>query len=402
MGLVWLRFSNTVLEADFRQDYFHKSLRQMRISLAIGAFLYAGFGVLDPYIIPDATGTAWAIRYIVVCPLILGAIALSFAAVFERIAQTTVALVVLIAGLGIIGMIVTAQPPGSYYYYAGLLLSCAFINTFMRLRFAHAAAVTWAIVFVYQLVVFERTPTVIYINNSFFLLTVNFVTSYACYFMERSVRTEFLQRRTIEDQAAQLNLALKEVELARRAAEEQSRHDPLTDLFNRRHFFDVLKAEIETSRRTDAPLCVLMLDLDHFKVVNDTYGHAIGDLVLRAVAAEIISSLRRSDVPCRYGGEEFAILLTQTSPEIALEVAHRVHDNIAGVCAETPAGAMAVTVSVGMAIHLPGDAVDADMLIDRADQALYAAKQSGRDRVCVWAPELAERTARAQRSAPPS
>lgn len=390
MGLLSLRFSNTALETAFRHDYFHKSLRQMRISLAIGAVLYAGFGVLDPYIIPHATDTAWVIRYALVCPLLLAAIALSFASVFERIAQFTVAAVVLVACLGIIGMIITAQPPGSYYYYAGLLLSCTFINTFMRLRLVPAAGVTWTIVVLYEALVFQRTPTSIYINNTFFLVTVNFVTTYACYFMERSVRTDFLQRRTIEDQASQLNLALKDVELARSAAEEQSRRDPLTNLFNRRYFFDVLKAEIESSRHTDAPLCVLMLDVDHFKDVNDTYGHAVGDQVLRTVAAEIVSSLRESDVHCRYGGEEFVIMLSRTTLEVALEVAHRIHGKIASMSEETPAGVMRITVSVGLAAHLPEDDMDADGLINRADQALYVAKQSGRNRVCVWTPGLME------------
>jgi len=389
IGWLWLRFANPSTEADFRRDYFRKSLRQVRISLTIGLILYAGFGVLDPHIIPTATTTAWWIRYAVVCPVLLATIGLSLFPAFERLMQPVVAAAVLVAGFGIIAMIVAAEPPGSYYYYAGLLLSCAFINTFMRLRFVEAAAVTWAIVACYEIIVFQRTPPVIYINNTFFLLTINFVTTYACYFMERSSRTEFFQRRTIEQQSAQLNQALQEVERARRAAEEQSRHDPLTDLFNRRYFFEILRSEIDTSRHTDAPLSVLMLDLDHFKRINDTYGHGTGDHVLRAVAAEIVNSLRRSDVPSRYGGEEFAILLTQTCAEVGADVARRIHDNIAEVCAQTPAGAMSVTVSVGVASYSPGDDVDADTLVDRADQALYIAKQGGRDRVCTWSPDLA-------------
>ncbi|MEJ2344207.1 MAG: diguanylate cyclase [Gammaproteobacteria bacterium] len=385
MGWVTLHFDQPDLEAGFRRDYFRKSLRQVRISVAIGLFLFAGFGVLDPYIIPDATHTAWAIRYLVVCPFILLVLGLTFAPVFERMMQAAVGAVGLVACIGITGMIVAAQPPGSYYYYAGLLLACTFINTFMRLRFVPAALVSWSAVVIYEAMAYARTPTIIFVNNTFFLVTVNFVTSYACYFMERSVRVDFLQKRTIQQQALQLNFALQDVELARREAEEQSRHDPLTELFNRRYFADVLALELESARHTQAPLAAMMLDLDRFKRINDTYGHATGDEVLRTVAKEITASVRRSDMACRYGGEEFAVLLVHSDAAAARCTASRLLESIAASRVETPGGLLAVTASIGIAVHEPGarDA-DGDTLLARADQALYAAKQAGRNRWVVW------------------
>jgi diguanylate cyclase (GGDEF)-like protein len=388
MGWVSLRFDQPDLEAGFRRDYFRKSLRQVRISVAIGLFLYAGFGVLDPYIIPDAMRTAWAIRYLAVCPFIVVVLGLTFAPVFERMMQAAVGAVGLVACIGITGMIVAAQPPGSYYYYAGLLLACSFINTFMRLRFVPAALVSWSAVAIYEAVAYSRMPTIIFINNTFFLVTVNFVTSYACYFMERSVRVDFLQKRTIQQQAMQLNFALQDVELARREAEEQSRHDPLTNLFNRRYFSDVLELELESARYTQTPLAVMMLDLDLFKRINDTHGHATGDEVLRTVAKEITAGVRRRDVACRYGGEEFAILLVHSDVDAAHCTANRLLESIAAARVEAPEDLLAVTASIGIAVHDPGGAdADGSTLLERADQALYAAKQAGRNRCVIWGAE---------------
>ncbi|HYW92402.1 MAG TPA: hypothetical protein VFA95_08095, partial [Gammaproteobacteria bacterium] len=122
-----LRFSDPALEREFRRDYAQRSLRQVRISLVIGGLLYALFGLLDPWVIPDATGEAWLIRYAVVCPLIAGITLFSFHRSFPRYMQASMVLMGLAAGLGITAMIMLAVPPGNYLYYAGLLLVCTFV-----------------------------------------------------------------------------------------------------------------------------------------------------------------------------------------------------------------------------------------------------------------------------------
>ena len=122
-----------------------------------------------------------------------------------------------------------------------------------------------------------------------------------------------------------------------------------------------------------------MIDIDRFKVLNDTYGHTTGDEVLRAVGGAIVSAVREDDVPARYGGEEFVVLLRNPSPDIALEVGERVRSAVAGLDLER-LGVPSVSVSVGVAVARQADQPIAD-LIEQADRALYRAKRAGRDRV---------------------
>jgi diguanylate cyclase (GGDEF)-like protein len=169
--------------------------------------------------------------------------------------------------------------------------------------------------------------------------------------------------------AAQLGQALA-------AMAEQAATDALTGLPNRRSLDQALAAQLAMAQREGRPFSVLMLDLDHFKAVNDTHGHGVGDAVLRAFAQRIQGQLRRSDVCFRYGGEEFVVVLAGTASEVALDTAERLRLAVAG--APLVPG-VAVTVSVGSASWHEGE--DAAALLARADTALYAAKRAGRDRV---------------------
>jgi diguanylate cyclase (GGDEF)-like protein len=167
--------------------------------------------------------------------------------------------------------------------------------------------------------------------------------------------------------------------------QHMSRRDPLTGVLNRRSLDEALGREIARARRHGHALSVMILDLDHFKQVNDTYGHPGGDEVLRAFARVVGSRLREEDVLYRYGGEEFLAVLPETDPQGALAAAERV---VAAV-AETPvpvAGTrLRVTVSVGVAALSPSVA-DAAELVARADEALYAAKSGGRNRAVMASP----------------
>lgn len=158
--------------------------------------------------------------------------------------------------------------------------------------------------------------------------------------------------------------------------------DPLTGLFNRRHFFTVARREFERARRYGRFLSVLMLDIDHFKQVNDTYGHAAGDHVLRVIAQRCQRSLRDIDVVGRYGGEEFVVLLPETDLASAQLVAEKLHRGIAAAI-HTEKAAITITVSLG-AGALDEGCANLEVLLERADQALYAAKQAGRNCVRAW------------------
>lgn len=163
--------------------------------------------------------------------------------------------------------------------------------------------------------------------------------------------------------------------------------DALTGVHNRRYFDQRLREEVDRALRKGYGLSCLLVDVDHFKGVNDTHGHLIGDVVLREVAEQVKDQLRLSDAMARYGGEEFAVLLVQTDAATARTIAERIREAIASTPIRLPdRGSLSVTLSVGVSTmkeELRGADIDAKArdLVDRADHALYAAKRAGRNRV---------------------
>ena len=157
--------------------------------------------------------------------------------------------------------------------------------------------------------------------------------------------------------------------------------DALTNLNNRRQFETRLKQEIAITKRQSNPLCAMMIDIDYFKKVNDTYGHASGDVVLRTVATVIKAHLRESDIPARYGGEEFAVLLPYTHIEEAQIVGERLRKAIEETSVQLDNFNINVTISMGLAEFHSDES--GEELFERADKALYEAKESGRNRVCI-------------------
>jgi two-component system, cell cycle response regulator len=158
--------------------------------------------------------------------------------------------------------------------------------------------------------------------------------------------------------------------------------DALTGLHNRRAFIEHARREVGRSQRHCDPLSMLLLDVDHFKSVNDTHGHAAGDRVLAAVGRMLSETNRRHDVSARWGGEEFVLLLSSTDAEGAAIVAERVRAAVEGLSIKTDAGELVrITASIGASTLLPTETLDA--LVDRADRAMYAAKTAGRNRVRI-------------------
>jgi diguanylate cyclase (GGDEF)-like protein len=182
------------------------------------------------------------------------------------------------------------------------------------------------------------------------------------------------------------NERYEELETARAEAERLSRVDALTDVYNRRHFTEVLAGELSRVRRGGDPPAVLMLDIDHFKHVNDEHGHLTGDAVLRASAYRIASILRGSDTLARWGGEEFAILAPATDHEGAARLAERAREALAKRPVKVDGLEITLTTSIGVAVA-SDHRITPDLLVDAADGALYEAKRAGRD--CVRVRDLA-------------
>lgn len=165
---------------------------------------------------------------------------------------------------------------------------------------------------------------------------------------------------------------------------DSSTRDGLTQLYNRRYFDERLVAEIAYAKRHATPLCLIMLDVDRFKAINDSLGHLVGDSVLRAVAGEVVRVVRTEDVVARYGGEELVVLARATGHDAGARLAERIRAAIADldVTPPPPASEVKVTISLGVAAldEVPKDAPDTS-LVDLADERLYAAKDAGRNRI---------------------
>ncbi|MDE1167918.1 MAG: diguanylate cyclase [Pseudomonas sp.] len=195
------------------------------------------------------------------------------------------------------------------------------------------------------------------------------------------VFASFVNRATrkLSDALEQAYRLTREMEHAHRLSTHAAQTDELTGLKNRRAFFEQAQQLFHDCKRNQVPLCALMLDMDHFKHINDTYGHQVGDEVLRQIGGVISTSFRKADVFGRLGGEEFAVLLPDTSIEVALAIAEQLIQTIAGLRTEPVQN---LTASLGVAAT---DIRDRDLynLMNNADKALYQAKALGRNQVAV-------------------
>lgn len=199
---------------------------------------------------------------------------------------------------------------------------------------------------------------------------------------ESEARFEELEQRMLSLQRENLDLVVKN-----RLLSEVSTRDSLTGLYNRWFVLEKIDSELNRALRHGSPMSLIMLDIDHFKSVNDTWGHPAGDQVLQAIGQLLRDSCRVYDVPGRYGGEEFCIVLPETKPGSTSVVAERIRSRLESTalpCGET---SIRVTASLGIAgMDLPEvtELLSPAALIDRADRALYSAKNRGRNRVELW------------------
>jgi diguanylate cyclase (GGDEF)-like protein len=197
-------------------------------------------------------------------------------------------------------------------------------------------------------------------------------------------QVEVRERREAEERLRLANKALhdrmKEVEALQEHLREQSVRDPLTGVFNRRYLIETLEQEIHRAQRSGAPLTVAVVDVDHFKSINDLLGHDAGDRVLTKVAQTLASNVRDEDVVCRYGGEEFVVVLPGTTLEVASERAARWQSELRSMILPDALEGRPITISVGLA-SAPAQDTSGEELVRLADEAMYVAKRRGRDRV---------------------
>ncbi len=367
--------------ASFEDSLRTRNAAALRVEVALGAFLVPSFWGLDWFVIRDQV---W--------------VTLGF-----RLACTFYALGILVAGklrpewttrnvswlsfsfsLSVawsIALMCFMHEGYESPYYAGVNLLILAVGLLFSWRLATS------IVFVALVYAFYMAPLLLGIltirdgvaalGNQLFMIATMIITVTSQFHRRR------LERREHEAQVAQQQL-LAEVQ-------HMATTDWLTSLYNRRHFFRLGEDEIERARRYVHPISVIMVDVDHFKSINDTYGHSVGDQVLCAIAKRMTGGLRKSDIAGRYGGEEFAMVLPETDVAAATTiVAERMRESVCGRPVDTAEGPLQVTVSIGVAgVDSKDNLLDA---LTRADQGLYAAKRSGRNRVIAWSTEQVSAT----------
>ena len=216
LNLLTLKFAgnSSKLEAPFLSDYYRVSLLPIRISLVLGSLLYASFGILDAVLMPEQKYTIWFIRFGIVCPVLFATLLASFSKPFERCMQPLLTGVFILAGGGIIYMIVIAPPPVNYFHNAGLLLVLMWGYTFIRIRFTWASLAGWVQVVLYEIAAIwiSPTPYTVLFNNSFFFISANVIGMLACYSIEFYARRDFFLRQRLKIEQEKVKKVNQELE----------------------------------------------------------------------------------------------------------------------------------------------------------------------------------------------
>ena len=372
-GWLRLRFADAALEADFRRYHLAEFLPRMRKSLPVALALFLAFAMLDALSLPPLVRDG-------VLGLRLGGIvpvlALTWVALYVRSLrewlQWLVSASALASGLGIVGIIWVARVHAFGLPYEGIILATFFSYFLTGLRFVAASLCGWLVFLAYvamELHVGLNGDTLLY--NAFFLATANLIGCFGNHFLEQAVRQNFCSMVQMH-------------KLAER--------DFVTGLLNRRAFSTRATGIWREALRDGRSIGIAMVDVDHFKHYNDHYGHAAGDVALQSVAHVIAEHARRPlDACARYGGEEFVVLWYDVDADHALALAQRMCQAVQALglphVASSTAGV--VSISVGLVCTAVHDAAQWDAALRAADQALYQAKQQGRNRVCAADPRTA-------------
>ncbi len=396
INLITLSFQEPRLERSFRASYGRRFHSQTLLAMALALLLFCLFGLLDWLLYPDLVQQLWTIRYIFTCLPLLGILLLLSGRYYWRYGEPLMALALLIGNLAVVAMTVVIPAEMNDVYVAGLMLIALFGYTVARMRFIWATLSTWAGLLAYNVanILWGDASNWDLIAGNFFCVTTNIMGMVASYSMEYDSRRGFILQQQLRRERQRLGLLNRELQEVNRQLEKQALTDELTGLANRRSFFERLQEEWRRAQRKQEALAVIMIDVDHFKAVNDRFGHQAGDLCLQQLAQVMREHGRRAgETVARLGGEEFAMLLPATDVNRACEIAEDLRRDIAGLDVSLPhsPGKLAVhpTVSCGVASLVPDEYLAPEYLLFLADQALYEAKDAGRNRVgCSRPPPL--------------
>ena len=369
-GFPWLTFEGE-LEPEFRQTVLDEKLGQIRVNLCLAITLVIAASAMQVTLLGrDLNRIAAMIHLLVMIPLLLACLAASFSVRRQRIYPPLTLAASIVAGLGVVAIQLIAALGGTTILFSGLVLTVIFIYFMGGLIFYQGLAANAVVTIAYLAAgIALRLPGREFGYNAMSIVAVNLFCASVVYMHEKTSRTRFLEAALLREMVAR---------------------DGLTGIQNRRMFDQYIHREWYHAVREGKRVAVLLIDIDCFKDYNDRYGHQAGDECLRAVALSLSHSARRPlDFVARYGGEEFAVVLYDASREYVAEVLTRIQRSVAelNIPHEASRVASRLTVSIGAAFILPGSNRTPEGLIQLADEALYSAKEQGRNRVVVMEAE---------------
>lgn len=359
-----LGFTSDRLEALYRHYTLPGLRRQARIALLVGATLYSLYGFLDSLFVPQqAVVKIWYIRTMVIM-LAFAVFGLTFYRRFSRSNQLLLSVAGLFGGLGLLAKMWLLPETAIAYYYAGLILTAIWCYSFAGLNFANAVSVNAILLAGFNLMFLwlKPLPLLSLVSYDFFIISANFIGAFTNYMTGRQQRLLFLRE--------------KELDVERRLQHERALHDRLTGLPNRELLQDRVEQALNYAVRNNQVCAAFFLDLDKFKPINDTYGHAVGDLVLQEIAARLKRVVRETDTLARLGGDEFFVLARDIqTAEAAQALAVKLEQQLEAPLMIGPLSRTEnVSVSVGICLFPYKEATAID-IVRRADHAMYRAKR---------------------------
>jgi diguanylate cyclase (GGDEF)-like protein len=369
-GFPWLTF-HPDLEKEFRNTHFDENIAHTRVNLCLAIVITIAFSAMEAMVLgPTINRIPSMIHMLVIIPTLLVGLAASFSARRHQIYPPLAVAASTILGLGVTAIQMLATLGGTSILFPCLMLTIIFIYFMGGLVFYHALAANVIVMFVYLAVgTALELPGREFAYDALALIAANLFGASIVYMHEKTSRMRFLEACLLREMVAR---------------------DGLTGIQNRRMFDQHIQRVWQQAVREEERVAVLLVDIDCFKDYNDRYGHQAGDECLRAVAVSLSQCARRPlDFVARYGGEEFAIVLYEASREYVAEVLTRIQRSIAELNIPHDASRVAsrLTVSIGAAFILPTSTRTHEGLIQLADEALYGAKEQGRNRVVVMEAE---------------
>lgn len=370
-GRVALRFPRR-LERKYQAYYAKHNVGYSQAAFASGIALFALYTYLDYVLAPAMYEQLVVVRLGIMTPLCMLFLAFMFTRTYRMLMQPTLAFICVMVALAVDVINVIAFEYTGDAYFFGVIVTNMYLMTFGRVQWAWAAPTGVLNVIVYELSLLfvDNLSYELLVVSNFFIISSLILGMVACYTMEHMTRREFLRSLQLSNTNEELR--------------EHSTTDPLTGLANRRYVLQRLKEESARSGRNGRRYCIAIADADHFKQINDKYGHSCGDEVLKNIAALMKASMRASDMVARWGGEEFLFFFPDTSlagSRIAVEQLRR---RVQEMSVQHEGQRVPVTVTIGLAEATAGE--DPEHALRRADEALYEGKHLGRNRTTIAVP----------------